>query len=62
MIGSTDPQGISKEPDQPVRVADLHATVQHLLGIDPEKELITPIGRPIALSEGRILDELLATG
>jgi hypothetical protein len=59
VIGGTDPAGDSKEPDHPVRVADLHATVQHLLGLDPEKEIITPIGRPLALSDGRVLAELL---
>jgi len=59
VIGGTDPKGENKEPEHPIRVADLHATVQHLLGLDPEKEIITPVGRPIALSEGRILGELL---
>lgn len=62
VVGSTDPTGFSKEPDHPVRVADLHATVQHLLGLDPEREIITPVGRPIALSEGRVVDELLVDG
>jgi uncharacterized protein (DUF1501 family) len=60
VIGATDPKGEVKEPDQPIRVEDLHATVLHALGIDPRKEIITPIGRPIALSEGRVLKQLLA--
>ena len=59
VLGSTDPSGGNQEPELPIRVADLHATVQHLLGLDPEKEIITPVGRPIALSEGRIIRELL---
>jgi hypothetical protein len=29
------------------------------LGISPEKEIMTPIGRPIALSEGSEIKELL---
>lgn len=59
VMGATDPEGEKKEPDQPVRVQDLHATIQHALGIDPRKELITPVGRPLGLSDGRIIEELL---
>ena len=42
----------------PVRVQDIHATIQHKMGIDFEAELITPVGRPIALSEGNVIEEL----
>ncbi len=59
VIGSTDPEGESKEPEKPVTVQDIHATIQHALGIDPEKELITPVGRPLALSDGKVVHELL---
>ncbi|NBV25317.1 MAG: DUF1501 domain-containing protein [Proteobacteria bacterium] len=58
VIGSTDPTGTKEEPDKPVRVEDLHATVQAQLGVDSAKEIITPVGRPIALSEGRVVTEL----
>jgi uncharacterized protein (DUF1501 family) len=61
VIGSTDPEGESKEPEQPVTVQDLHATIQHALGIDHAKELITPVGRPLALSDGKVIRELLAS-
>jgi uncharacterized protein (DUF1501 family) len=61
VIGATDPAGESEEPEQPVTVQDLHATIQHALGIDHEKELITPVGRPLALSDGRVIRELLRT-
>lgn len=60
VIGATDPEGEKDEPADPVRVSDLHATVQHLLGIHSEKEIMTSIGRPIALSEGKVVDRLLA--
>ena len=60
VIGETDPQGIKEEPADPVRVEDLHATVQHLLGIDSTKEIMTSIGRPIALSNGKVIDKLEA--
>lgn len=60
VLGSTDPEGESKEPEQPVTVQDIHATIHHALGINHEKELITPVGRPLALSDGKVISELLA--
>lgn len=60
VLGATDPSGEKKAPDQPVKVQDLHATVQAALGLDPEKELQTPVGRPMALSDGQVRRELLA--
>jgi uncharacterized protein (DUF1501 family) len=60
VLGATDPNGASEMPDQPVAVEDLHASVQHLLGIDPSKVIMTPKGRPIALSQGRILRGIMA--
>lgn len=59
VIGASDPEGEKKEPDRPVKVQDIHATIQHTLGINPEKELITPVGRPLALSDGEVIHELL---
>ncbi len=59
VVGATDPLGEKKEPADPVRVGDIHATVLSVLGIDPEKELKTPIGRPMALSEGRVIRSLV---
>jgi len=58
-VGATDPTGESKEPQRPVPVADLHATVMTALGIDPEYEIMTPAERPLARSEGRVIRELL---
>jgi uncharacterized protein (DUF1501 family) len=43
----------------PVRIEDLHATLLHAFGIDPSIESITPIGRPMAVSQGSIIKELL---
>ena len=56
--GTTDPEGVKKEPEHPVFVEDLHATIQDLLGIDHSKEIMTPIGRPMALSKGEVVGEL----
>ncbi len=59
VLGSTDPAGEKEEPEHPVRVEDVHATVQHALGIDSSYEVMTPANRPIALSEGKVIKELL---
>lgn len=45
--------------DSPVRVEDLHATILSQFGIDFERELQTPIGRPLAISDGSIVKDLL---
>ncbi len=60
VLGATDPNGENEHPDNPVGVDDIHATIQHALGIDPATELMTPAGRPMALSDGKLLHELLA--
>jgi uncharacterized protein (DUF1501 family) len=46
--------------DEPCNVEDIHATVLHALGIDFAQELLTPIGRPMAFSKGKVLDRLLS--
>lgn len=43
----------------PVTIADLHATIQAALGLDPSFEYQTPIGRPMFRSEGKVIQELL---
>ncbi len=57
--GATDPSGAKQAPADPVRVADLHATLMHALGIDPAYEMMTSANRPIAFSEGRVIHDLL---
>lgn len=59
VVGATDPEG-SKRVEQPHPFADLHATLLSALGIEPHRELMTPIGRPLKLSEGTVLRELLS--
>jgi hypothetical protein len=58
--GSSDPTG--GEPDEnPLTVPDLAYTVYHLLGIDPEKNLIAPGNRPVKIvKDGSLVKELLA--
>jgi uncharacterized protein (DUF1501 family) len=55
-----DPQQPLADLTAAVTVADLHATVLSVLGVDPTEKLITPIGRPIKRSEGTPIDSLLA--
>lgn len=42
-----------------VTIADIHATIHAALGLDPAHEYHTPIGRPMARSEGRVLNACL---
>lgn len=57
-LGETDPNG-GKQVKDPHEVADIHATILTALGLDPVHENLSPIGRPIKLSEGTPIRELL---
>ena len=60
MIGSSDRVGESPK-DRPVTPADLARTIYTLLGIDPNRELHTPDGRPVQVNQGgTLIRELLA--
>lgn len=48
-----------KEIAQPRPVEDLHATILHQMGIDFQAMIDTPIGRPLKISEGRVITDLL---
>ena len=48
VYGSSDEDGAHAK-DNPVKVQDIHATVCHQLGIDPNKEVMTPLRRPMTL-------------
>ncbi|HZT40675.1 MAG TPA: DUF1501 domain-containing protein [Chthonomonadaceae bacterium] len=57
--GQTDAEGM-KVVDKPVVVPDLFATIATLLGLDPSKSFMTPVGRPIAITEkGKPIRELI---
>jgi hypothetical protein len=49
--GKTNDDG-SQVVEHPVSVADLMATLATCLGLDPDKIVTTPVGRPIALTDG----------
>lgn len=59
VVGATDPVGEKTDPTDPFKVADLYATVLKTLGVDYAREVITPIGRPLALCEGKPIERLL---
>ena len=59
VVGETDPEGKKKQPARPVAVEDIHATVYEAMGIDYEFELPTPINRPVPISEGKPVKELI---
>jgi hypothetical protein len=60
VIGSTDKNG-AYVTDRPVRPADVAWTIYDALGIDPNRELMTPEGRPThILTEGAPVRELYA--
>ncbi len=60
VFGSSDANG-AEPATEPVRPADLAATVFSALGIDLDKKLLAPGNRPIDLvREGRVLREVMA--
>lgn len=60
VIGTSDKDG--GEPDQrPVPVASLNASICHAMGIDPNKEVHTPLQRPMKLvDKGEVVKELFS--
>lgn len=58
VVGETDPEG-GRHVRDPRTVEEVHATVLAALGIRGEKELDTPIGRPMKLSAGKPIREIL---
>ena len=57
-LGATDPAGL-KGPASPLGIADVHATILSAVGLDPARGNISPVGRPIKLSEGKPIAALL---
>ncbi|WP_164101244.1 DUF1501 domain-containing protein [Candidatus Laterigemmans baculatus] len=66
VVGETSPEprldasDLTQNVAEPRTVADVHATILHALGIDHHQELMTPVGRPMKLSEGQVIQDLLA--
>ena len=64
-IGATSPSPDLKSPrpltnlENPRSIADIHATVLHALGIDFHQEMYDPPIRPVLLSEGKVIKQLI---
>jgi hypothetical protein len=59
VVGSTDRLG-ELPKDRPIEPGDLHATIYHLLGIDPATSFLNLAGRPVpAIDRGEVIAELL---
>jgi hypothetical protein len=52
VIGATNQAGTTVEADRPTRVPDLLATVYRVLGIDPTRQNMSNVGRPIRIVDG----------
>jgi len=59
VVGSTNRLG-EVPKDRPLVCADLHATIYHVLGIDPSINFLNHAGRPVpAIDGGQVIAELL---
>jgi hypothetical protein len=59
VVGSTDPKG-EAPVDRPLTPQDFHATLYHILGVDPYTQFLDHAGRPVPLiDEGVPIKELL---
>ena len=52
VIGATSPDGMTVAADRPTSVPDLLATVCRALGIDPTRQNLSNVGRPIRIVDG----------
>ncbi|HEV3385801.1 MAG TPA: DUF1501 domain-containing protein [Gemmata sp.] len=60
VIGSSDEDGMMPK-DRPVKVSHLHGSICHALGIDSDKEVMTPLQRPMKLVDnGKPVNELFS--
>jgi uncharacterized protein (DUF1501 family) len=59
VVGSTDRLGL-RPRDRAVTPSNIHATIYHVLGIDPKLQLLDPSGRPVStLDDPEPISELL---
>jgi hypothetical protein len=59
VIGATDPTGERPAPENPIPIADLYTTILKTLNINPNHQVLTPIGRPMSYSAGTPIRHLL---
>jgi hypothetical protein len=59
VYGSSDRIGAYPATD-PVDPVDIHATVYHCLGLNPEQMIYDQLRRPYAISTGKVVEGLVA--
>lgn len=60
-LGGTDAKGHAPDDDTQLKPDDLAASIYHALGIDPQREYQTRMGRPVRLvPEGKVIGDLFA--
>jgi len=58
IVGSTDARG-ERPKERPLTPFDLHATMYHVLGVDPHTHFVDHAGRPVpAIDSGAVISEL----
>ena len=58
VVGATNSRG-EAPIERPVTVGDLHATIYHVLGVDPRTHFLNHAGRPVpAIDSGEVIHEL----
>jgi hypothetical protein len=58
VVGATNARG-EMPVERPCTVGDLHATIYHVLGVDPKTHFLNHAGRPIpAIDSGEVIEEL----
>lgn len=61
IVDSSDPKfSPTVNIDKPVTVGDLHATIFKCLGVEYDREIETPVGRPLVRVEGEPIEAILA--
>lgn len=58
VVGRSDARG-EGPADRPVTPSDLAATIVTLLGVDPGRQFVTADGRPVRVSAGEVVGELI---
>jgi uncharacterized protein (DUF1501 family) len=59
IVGSTTAKGETPK-DRPLEPRDIHATIYHVLGVDPTVSFLNHAGRPVpAIDHGEVIEELI---
>ena len=59
VVGSSDKDGAMPE-DRPVQVSDLHASILHAMGIDPQSIVYNHLNQPRELVKAEMVETLFA--